>query len=177
MNKLGLNSNLVWKENSRPLILFGFEGQKVDTLLEHKVCFQRNENMTTVKVQLCFLYYSMKNNQKDSVNFWLNRSIFFETGVNNGQNLVNIVKERPLSCYFYYYLWLSTFTQHKSSSHINLWALPVLYALLYALVRREPSSEYAVRNPHHILGHDFSSSSIQNWLPNYFSTFTPDKRN
>jgi hypothetical protein len=37
MNKLGLSSNLVCIKNYRPLVLFGFEGQKLDTLLEDKV--------------------------------------------------------------------------------------------------------------------------------------------
>ena len=37
MNKLGLSSNLVCIKYSRPLVIFGFEGQNLGTLLENKV--------------------------------------------------------------------------------------------------------------------------------------------
>ena len=36
MNKLGLSSNLVCIKISRPFVLFGFEGQKLGTILENK---------------------------------------------------------------------------------------------------------------------------------------------
>ena len=46
--------------------------------LAFQLCFTLGKHfapecMSIVKVQLCFLYYPMKNNQKNSVNFWLKK--------------------------------------------------------------------------------------------------------
>ena len=68
MNKVSLSSNLVCIKNSRPLILFDFEGQKLATILEiNYIENQSYENMSLTKVGLTSLNSSMKKNQKDSV--------------------------------------------------------------------------------------------------------------
>ena len=98
------------QKNCRLLVLFYFEGKKMGTILEHKVGFQRNENMSIVKVQLCFLFYSMKTNQKDSRKYLTKQKFFFETGINNGQNLVNIVEKLHLSYICAKYIIFSFFS-------------------------------------------------------------------
>ena len=42
------------------LCVAGFDGQKLDTLLEHKAHFQRYKNMTMIKVELSF-FFQWKN--------------------------------------------------------------------------------------------------------------------